>query len=294
MSFPFATVLHSFLLYSLQDPGRFEVPVLLKEALPEVDAPIPSSKAQRLSSEEASPAGVADDLDRLASALGGSTATYSQPNSATSSLAGLFLDADLLVASRQSSGSDLTTLYNTRPGNSRHSSQDGSLSARSDVSHKSAVEAITAFDCGKCKALAKVKVLAVTTPNNEMVPAYQNSHGAEIPGLTIRPTRLVTNRLPQPGTNYNLSALLAEFKMKKASSVSPVAGAKPPPPQWGPDGAGACPVEAENKHRNSSSTITPLALRKSTMPHPHIPSPSPPRDDEPRSMVMIPGMRRRT
>ena len=276
---------------------------------------VPCKPPTKWSEGPTSPAALVGDQRSLSLALGGSTATLSQPNSATSSLASLLFEADFQLSSRQSSASDL----GTRPFAHHHSrlgSSDGSLSARSDRSHEDAVDAIATFDNVKCMALAKVKVpppdvssslessdrAVVDAPNspNRMVAVYQNLNGnndrgdARVPGLTVRPTRVHTNTLPHNATYnpYDLSALLADFKLKK--NASPSAGAAPPPRKFtgarlvnrsfsctGPAVARPSPFVAV------ASTSTAAAAK------PSAPVASAPQEQHrSEGLVMIPGMRR--
>jgi hypothetical protein len=255
----------------------------------------------------------------LSLALGGSITTLSQPNSATSSLAGLLFDAEFQLSSRQSSGSDL----GARPFlHSRLSSTDGSLSARSDRSHEDAVDAIATFDNVKCMALAKVKVQpppgmpstsssSSTHPTNggdteasvspnRMVAVYQNLSGnssdngeTRVPGLTVRPTRVHTNTLPHNPTYnpYDLGALLADFKLKK----SPSAGAAPPSPHF----SGARVVKRSLRYNGPavakrSPFMASAASASATVRKPSATKavPSPPQEHRSEGLVMIPGMRR--
>jgi len=244
------------IIQSLQAPGRIEVPVYFEGIVPlnlaSLEDPFPS-KAPKWNEGSTSPAGLAGNPSLLSLALGGSTATHSQPSSATSSLTSLLLEAsEFQLSSRQSSASDL----GARPFlHSRLGSTDGSLSARSDRSREDAVDAIATFDNVKCLALAKVKVQPspallpstssstqkseedVVNSPNRMVAVYQNlsrntsdQEETGVPGLTVRPTRVHTNTLPHnPTCNpYDLGALLADFKRKK----SPSAGAAPPAPRF--------------------------------------------------------------
>ncbi|KAL4541413.1 hypothetical protein Ndes2526B_g05941 [Nannochloris sp. 'desiccata'] len=228
---------------SAQVPGRIEVPVYVEGIVPlnlaSLEDPVPC-KAPKWSEGSTSPAGLVGNPSILSLALGGSTATHSQPNSATSSLTSLLLEAsEFQLSSRQSSASDL----GARPFlHSRIGSSDGSLSARSDRSHEDAVDAIAAFDNVKCMALAKVKVQQpwpTTSPgtsssqnsnegdidisSNRMVAVYQNlswnpsdKGETRVPGLTVRPTRVHTNTLPHNPTYnpYDFRRLASEFQGK--------------------------------------------------------------------------------
>lgn len=275
-----------------QDPYRIEVPVYLEDAS-RIDPstlgdPVRCKPDGCCGALASSPAGLADDPIGLASALGGSTTTFSQPNSATSSVT--WLDPELQVASRQSSGSDL----GPRPSYSSGSStQDDEQPAFCLLAYEETVEAIVLFDQGVCKGLPSVKAPRPHVilgneptdghaPNGKMLPVYQNLNNdmgdARVPGLNVRPTRVHSNTLPQPSNQYNLSALLAQFKLEK--SKSPAAGARPPSP-----------------HRTivkSSSSIGGHCLARSQPPRHYLRTASAPvPDDEPRSVVMIPGMPRK-
>jgi hypothetical protein len=295
------------LLLFPQDPGRIEVPVYIEGIVPlnvaSLEDPVPCI-VPKWCDGSTSPAGLAGNPTRLSLALGGSTATLSQPNSATSSLTSLLLEAEYQLSSRQSSGSDL----GARPFlHSRLGSTDGSLSARSDRSHEDAVDAIATFDNVKCMALAKVKVQppplassSSSNPNqgdvdgavspNRMVPVFQNLNGTTgsgesgVPGLVVRPTRVHTNTLPHNPTYnpYDLGALLADFKLKK----SPSAGAAPPAPYF----SGARVINRSISYNGPAvAKRSPFVVKSS--PPVAVPQRSPP-EHRPEGLVMIPGMRR--
>ena len=255
----------------------------------------------------ASPAGIADDPAALSLALGGSVTTFSQPNSATSSLASLLVDgSDLQVTSRQSSASDL----GPRPPHSRSISSIDGLSAFSS-SKEEALEAIVVFDVDTCRRLVPLKLRSPpgTAPRHmayadsappsppKLIEAYQHLTPAyagetQMPGLTIRPTRMVSNTLPTMRAGaynqYDLGALLAEFKLTKSRNKSPSAGARPPSPQFSHRLAGLSPGDTGGVGGKKASPPDPSRRPMSA---------SPPvaevNDDEPASMVMIPGVRRR-
>lgn len=275
----------------LQDPFRIEVPVYLEDAL-RIDPgslgdPFPC-KPDGCSAALASPAGLADDPIGLASALGGSTTTFSEPNSATSSLT--WFDPELRIASRQSSDNDLGPWLSY---SSRSDTQDEGQDVSSQHAYGETVEAITLFDQGKCTGLTSVKtprpdVFLGKEPthgnvaNPKMLPVYQNlkndmGDGARVPGLVIRPTRVHSNTLPQPRNQYDLSALLAQFKLDKTKS--PAAGARPPSPHR--------PIVKSSSSSGSNCVARP-------QPRHYLRTVSAPvTEDEPRAMVMIPGMSRK-
>ena len=276
----------------MQDVFRIEVPVYLKDDIrinpSSLGDPVPC-KPDGCSVPDTSPAGLADDPSRLAFTLGGSTATFSQPNSATSTTA--WLDAELQLTSRQSSASDLGAQLS--PG-STSSAQEEEQSAFCLQLYQETVEAITLFDRKRCTHLAAVKaplphlVLPnepVDGPSAKMLPVYQSLKSdrgeTRVPGLNVRLTRAHSNTLSQPSNPYNLSALLADFKLQK-NTKSPAAGARPPSPH---------PLIT----KSASSIVSFSHPRPEPFQVRHFARSvsAPVAEDEPRSMVMIPGMRRK-
>ena len=320
----------SFHASLLQDPGRFEVPVYLEGALPPIktatalEPPSPTkpniSVGCCCSEGTTSPDGLLDQHCSLNSLLGGSTATFSQPNSAASSLGSHFIDGELQVASRQSSASDLG-LPPFQHHHSRYNSQEGgfatsgSLSARSDRSWGDSVEALTHFDSGRCKILAPVKVLTppllpslpmMGTSSDHpggcprMLPVHQN-FGAESGEMrmSVRQTRSQPSTLSQAGTYnpYDLSGLIADFQMTKTTTTthsSVVAGNRP--------AIAACSflsVDSFSTSSSSSSSSSMIAPRRPPPPAPaslaRVSLPCPlytTEEHEPEGLVMIPGLRR--
>jgi len=243
MPLPFGTSepLHSAIFYChLQDPGRIEVPVYLQDDILRTNPaslgdPVPCKPPLGTSTLPHTPSGVADDAAAMASVLGGSTYTTSQPNSATSSLASLIFDGELVVSSRQSSGSDLCarpTLANLPHHNFPRGDNGLCLSARSDASnHDDSVELIVQFDCSKLQTLGKIKTrsppgirstVKIPTPSAPTGAARSLSfavskdgtgnEGAVAQDMAVRPLR--ARPMSQPGTYnpYDLAGLLANYR----------------------------------------------------------------------------------
>lgn len=246
-----------------------------------------SAAAPKRAPPEVSPAGLADDPCALARALGGSAATLSQPNS-SSSLTSLLVEGLEVRVAPTHPALAAFCFENSEDAETSGEGCDGPLSpcTLSDVSHEDAVEALTHFDAHLCAALARLRPHpppgfddGFRVPCHRLEPVYLNlgpdaAGEVKMPGLTVRPTRTWSNTLPPTAAGahaYNLSALLAEFKLKKSQDKSPAAGAAPPPRSWPAANAGG------QKTRPAPRPTTPLA----------------PKDDEPAAIVMIPGMRRK-
>lgn len=262
--------------------------------------PVPCKPPTCTGTLPVSPSGVADDAVALASVLGGSTYTTSQPNSATSSLASFLHDGELQVSSRHSSASDL----GARPSLPQLAlpSAAGDLStcssARSDISsHEEAVELLERFDSGKLQSLSKIKT---RSPKGIMVRSCSTEPTPAAPGHVHSLASSIFSSIKSAAKEASKSPAAKGVPAKPIAQVcGPAMTVRPmrtrpvsQPGTYNPYDLAGLLADFKLQRSLSPSNARPAPLREKTASRfvPGCAAAEPDRDLD--SVVMIPGARR--